>query len=155
MLHPIYMAWHQHFGSDVTYVSFALKWSRRRGATLNMRSTQIRRGANMEQALILYDITTTVLVKCRIVISYYPHALCCTSKIVMFAIVFRVYAIIRYYPLPYTLKTNLYIALKIAWFEATGSINNMVLIMTTNVYIQLIHVNCWFTDCNPLTSASH
>ncbi len=59
------MAYHQPFGSDVTSASFALKWSRGRGATRNTRSAQIHSGTNTEQALNLYDITTKVLVKVR------------------------------------------------------------------------------------------
>ncbi len=40
---PYYTASHQHFGSDVTSVSFAFKWLRRHGATLNMRSADTLR----------------------------------------------------------------------------------------------------------------
>ena len=48
----MYPAFHQHFGSDVT--------------AANMCSTEIRCSANTEQALILCDITTKVLVKYHI-----------------------------------------------------------------------------------------
>ena len=54
-------------GSDVTSASFAFKWSRACGAMYaNTCSGGIRRCANTKLALIVCDVTTKVLVKCRI-----------------------------------------------------------------------------------------
>ncbi len=52
--YPLYSAYHQHFGIDVT-------------SHANTSSTEICRGANTEQALTLCDVATKVLVKSRIV----------------------------------------------------------------------------------------
>ena len=41
-----YMAFHHHFGSDATSVSFAFNWSRGRGATLMCEARIIRCSAN-------------------------------------------------------------------------------------------------------------
>ncbi len=67
MLHKsCYTSFHQHFGSDVKSVSFVFNQLRRHGAMLTQSSVAIRHGANTEQALILCDLTTKVLVKCHI-----------------------------------------------------------------------------------------
>ncbi len=60
--HP---AFHQHFGSDVTSASFELYWSRGCGAILTHAVRRYALDANMEQVLILFDISTKVLVKCH------------------------------------------------------------------------------------------
>ncbi len=61
----IYMAFHQHFGSDITSCVLcvqliALVWSHTNACTVHISC-----GTNAKQVLILCDVTTKVLVKCR------------------------------------------------------------------------------------------
>ena len=48
------------------YATFAFNWSRVRGATLLRAARRYAYDANKAQALILCDVTTKLLVKCRI-----------------------------------------------------------------------------------------
>ncbi len=64
--HKDYTTFHQYFGSDITSVSFAFNWVGRASSHAKMCSAEIRCGANTEQALIFCDVTSKVLLKCRI-----------------------------------------------------------------------------------------
>ncbi len=56
------------FGSDVTSASFAFNWSRGRGATLTSASRRYACCVYTEQALILSDVTTKLLMTWIIVV---------------------------------------------------------------------------------------
>ncbi len=66
----LYATSQYQFGSEVTSASFAFNWSRGRGATLTCAAQRYSCCVYTEQALILSDVTTKLLVTWIIVLSF-------------------------------------------------------------------------------------
>ncbi len=71
LIYGTYTAFHQHFGSDITsvFLVFFLGF-RRHGAALTSAARRYACNTNTEQALFLCDVTTKVLLKCCIWLTF-------------------------------------------------------------------------------------
>ena len=63
----VYSAFHQHFDSDVYICVLCVQLIAQLWSHTDTCSAEISRGTNTEEAFILCDVTTKMLVKCRIV----------------------------------------------------------------------------------------